>query len=230
MNAKITGQIISRRRKSLGLTQLQLAELINVSNRTISKWENGDGFPDISLLPLLSKTLGITIDELLTGEKANTDIEAKPQEDTEKKSSQLRAKFTVSEIIAFCLVIAMNIIGGATEVMLFNTHPFYMFIEIYLLVIAVILLTFGIIVFFTGLVRYKAEVKSLKSSVIYETYIFILLCSLTPALTITRMLSGYFTDNGYFLRYAFIVFYVIAIAVISKIFISKARSCKNEKD
>ena len=68
MDAKEIGRTISTHRKALGLTQMQLAAQLQVSNRTVSKWENGDGFPDISLLPGLAAALDITIDELLTGE------------------------------------------------------------------------------------------------------------------------------------------------------------------
>lgn len=67
MDAKEIGRTISTHRKALGLTQMQLAAQLQVSNRTVSKWENGDGFPDISLLPGLAAALDITIDELLTG-------------------------------------------------------------------------------------------------------------------------------------------------------------------
>ena len=68
MDAKEIGRTISTHRKALRLTQMQLAAQLQVSNRTVSKWENGDGFPDISLLPGLAAALDITIDELLTGE------------------------------------------------------------------------------------------------------------------------------------------------------------------
>ena len=67
MDAKLTGKLISEKRKEKGLNQIQLGELLNVSNRTVSKWEKGDGYPDITLLPEIADCLGVTIDELLTG-------------------------------------------------------------------------------------------------------------------------------------------------------------------
>lgn len=63
-----TGRLIAELRKSKGLTQQQLADQINLSNKTISKWESGAGSPDISNLPILADALGITVDELLRGE------------------------------------------------------------------------------------------------------------------------------------------------------------------
>ena len=61
-------------RKEKGLTQAVLAQRLNLSNRTISKWENGDGIPDVSVLPQLADTLDVTVDELLCGERSNRPI------------------------------------------------------------------------------------------------------------------------------------------------------------
>lgn len=61
------GSIIARQRKVKGLTQKQLADMLKVSNKTISKWETGEGFPDITILPALAEALSITVDELLGG-------------------------------------------------------------------------------------------------------------------------------------------------------------------
>ena len=58
------GAIIARRRKELGLTQEQLAGALNISYQAVSKWENELSSPDISTLPLLADTLGLTLDEL----------------------------------------------------------------------------------------------------------------------------------------------------------------------
>lgn len=63
-----TGKLIAELRKKQGLTQQQLADKLNLSNKTISKWESGSGSPDISNLPVLAEALGISVDELLKGE------------------------------------------------------------------------------------------------------------------------------------------------------------------
>lgn len=59
------GKIIYIKRKELGITQQALAETLHVSFQAISKWENGISYPDIELLPILAKTLNISIDSLL---------------------------------------------------------------------------------------------------------------------------------------------------------------------
>lgn len=69
MEKKSLGAFIALLRKEKALTQKQLAELLNVSDKTVSHWECDETSPDISLLPLLAETLGITVDELLKGER-----------------------------------------------------------------------------------------------------------------------------------------------------------------
>ena len=67
MNNYVTGAVIRKLRESKGMTQEQLAEKLFVSSKAISKWETGQGFPDISLLEPLAAALGISVIELLSG-------------------------------------------------------------------------------------------------------------------------------------------------------------------
>ena len=67
------GQFISERRKSLGLTQLQLAEKLNVTDRAVSKWERGKSLPDSSIMLKLCDLLKITVNDLLSGEVVMAD-------------------------------------------------------------------------------------------------------------------------------------------------------------
>lgn len=71
MDAEKIGQFIYKLRTDKNLTQSQLADSIHVTNKAISRWERGIGFPDISLLEPLSNELGVSILELLKGEKLN---------------------------------------------------------------------------------------------------------------------------------------------------------------
>jgi sugar/nucleoside kinase (ribokinase family) len=64
MNTVSFGSTIAKLRKKNNLTQLQLAEKLNISDKAVSKWENGGGYPEISLLPLLSEVFGVSIDYL----------------------------------------------------------------------------------------------------------------------------------------------------------------------
>lgn len=67
--AKDIGEFIQEIRKDKGLTQKELAEQVGISDKTISKWENGNSIPDTSMLLPLCQVLNITVNELLSGEK-----------------------------------------------------------------------------------------------------------------------------------------------------------------
>ena len=68
MNTYITGNTIRKLREDKGMTQLQLAERIGVSDKAVSKWETSKGLPDISLIEPLSQALGVSVMELMSGE------------------------------------------------------------------------------------------------------------------------------------------------------------------
>lgn len=72
---KSIGNRISQFRKEKGITQEEMAEKLGVTPQAVSKWENDISYPDILLLPQIAKMLGVTVDELLSGEsKKETDF------------------------------------------------------------------------------------------------------------------------------------------------------------
>ena len=68
MDCKKVGKLIYELRKEKNMTQKQVAELMNISDKTISKWERGLGCPDVSLLLSLSNIFGVSMDGMLSGE------------------------------------------------------------------------------------------------------------------------------------------------------------------
>ena len=76
------GKFIAERRKSVNLTQMQLAEMLNITDRAISKWECGKAMPDSSIMLDLCGILKITVNDLLSGEKIN-------MENNDQKNEQL---------------------------------------------------------------------------------------------------------------------------------------------
>lgn len=71
----VTGNIIRRLREERGITQKELAEIISVSDKTISKWETNRGLPDIGVIEELAKALRVSLPELLTGDlKTNENV------------------------------------------------------------------------------------------------------------------------------------------------------------
>ena len=67
MNQYVTGAVIKELREKNNMTQLQLSDKLGVSDKTISKWETGKGYPDITLLEPIAKAFGISITELISG-------------------------------------------------------------------------------------------------------------------------------------------------------------------
>ncbi len=73
MDQEKIGKFIAQCRKELNMTQEQLAEKLGISNKTVSRWENGNTFPDISILQDLCGALNISVNELLAGERIPED-------------------------------------------------------------------------------------------------------------------------------------------------------------
>ncbi len=125
MNSKKIGSFIAALRKDKEYTQAELAEILNVSNRTISKWENGDGFPDITILPSVAQALGITVDELLAGEKIPKEeiVDFKVTE-VENKDNLLNF-FKISYVISVFFGAFSTLLGTITEIYSIYFHSFF---------------------------------------------------------------------------------------------------------
>ncbi len=104
------GAFISEHRKAAGLTQAQLAEKLNITDRAVSKWENGKSMPDSSIMLELCSELHITVNDLLSGEVVTMDkhnektekllIEmAKQKEDSDKRLLSLEILIGIFSII-----------------------------------------------------------------------------------------------------------------------------------
>ena len=89
MNHYVTGAVIKRLREAKHLTQAQLAEKLCVSDKAVSKWETGKGFPDVSLIESLASVLQVSLPELLSGEQVIN---------TNRAANLLRSKFYVCPI------------------------------------------------------------------------------------------------------------------------------------
>lgn len=89
------GQKLKEIRKRFGLSQEQLAEIMNVSRQTITKWENDNGLPDISNLQELSKVFGVTIDYLLDNDNQLPALKMKKKLDKAKYKNRLNMNLQV---------------------------------------------------------------------------------------------------------------------------------------
>ena len=74
MNAASIGALIAKLRKKHNMTQAELAEKLNISNKAVSRWESGLGYPEITQFPILASVFGVTVDYLMTGERKGITI------------------------------------------------------------------------------------------------------------------------------------------------------------
>lgn len=94
------GKFIAALRKEKGLTQEQLEEKLGVTNKTISRWENGNYMPDVEMLSLLSKEFGVSINELVSGKRLATE-DFKKAADSNLVTALDNSTFTLKEKIVF---------------------------------------------------------------------------------------------------------------------------------
>ena len=102
MDAKKTGELIAALRKEKGWSQTELAERLGVTNKAVSRWETGRGYPDVELLPLLAKELGVTISELLDGARtpAPPQVEEQMEFLCESTGREKKQRWRVTAILA----------------------------------------------------------------------------------------------------------------------------------
>lgn len=232
MDAKLTGKLISEKRKEKGLNQIQLGELLNVSNRTVSKWEKGDGYPDITLLPEIADCLGITIDELLTG---NAPVSPMVQEidnsnnkntDNKKKVSH---EFKLLFLFALFMSIFSALLGGVTELYCIWAFPilFYTHWEIMFAAVSLFAVVVGILLFVVGIHRLHLEYSRAEiiSQAKNKGLVLFLVSTVFPLCFTARIL-----DIAFHMLYNWV--YIIMAVLITMIVITAAvlyKRMNNEK-
>ena len=139
------GKFLSDERKAKGYTQKQLSELLGISDKTISKWECGNGFPEASLLLPLCNELEITVNELLTGERISQQNYKKKAE--ENMVNMIREKEENKQKILLTTMI--GVISTITFVTLLLVVCFYT--DVITLPIKIVLMMIALSVFCVGL-------------------------------------------------------------------------------
>ena len=105
------GKFIADTRKERNMTQMQLADALHISDKTISKWEHGKGLPEVSLMLPLCEELGISVNDLLTGERVTeADYQKKAEEnmmDLMKENEENKKRMALSVICGVITIIAV---------------------------------------------------------------------------------------------------------------------------
>lgn len=118
MDMQKIGNFLAELRKRKNLTQDELGEQIGVTNKTVSRWENGNYLPPVEMLQMLSKFYEVSINELLSGERLNAEhYKEKAEEyivvDLIEKSNEAKKKLTVSFVVA-----VISILSGVAVILL----------------------------------------------------------------------------------------------------------------
>ena len=125
MDCQKIGNIISKGRKEKNMTQKEVADLLNISDRTVSKWERGIGCPDISLMIPLSKVLDIGLYELLGGEEMEKDSKVKANKVIENTIGITEEKIKRQSIIdKIVIVISLSIVLVISVFWLFTKYHY----------------------------------------------------------------------------------------------------------
>lgn len=156
------GKYIAYKRKQKGMTQQELADILMITNKAISKWETGSGIPDVSILKDLAKALDITVDELLEGEDNQGD---RPQEEktyqvlpvNRHMYKQLLQHFLYQKRVLLTIMImcgSLFVSGG------YALYAMKKYVGKHTDVIGLILLVLGIIIMFLPIVFNKIKIAS----------------------------------------------------------------------
>lgn len=123
MEANTIGKFITALRKASGMTQKELAEKLNVSDKTVSRWERDEGTPDLSLIPVLAEIFGVTCDDLLRGERRSAAQQPEEPDDLSPKGEKQRQRLLNTSLTRYrnqCFLAMGLAIAGLMGAMICN--------------------------------------------------------------------------------------------------------------
>lgn len=139
------GKFIADLRKERGLTQRELADLLLISDKTVSKWERGSGLPEVSLMIPLCNELGITVNELLTGKRL---FASEYQQNAEKTIMKLMKEREQSKqkLVWQIVIMLMAMLGAFTLIMVSGLAQMPDGWRVALIIIGFVVLVTGLVV------------------------------------------------------------------------------------
>lgn len=139
MEKQTIGKFIAALRKANGMTQQGLADRLNVSNKSVSKWECDEGYPDLSLIPVIAEVFGVTSDEILKGARIIKESAPEEQEETaaaapekQPQKSEKQFNYLIQEKLnrfkyLSLIPIALSVIGFIFIMMSMNWQGYTVF-------------------------------------------------------------------------------------------------------
>lgn len=145
MNQVKIGQFIKSRRKEIKLTQREVAEQLGISEKTVSKWETGNGLPEVSLMLPLCELLNISVNELLSGERLDEKRYFEKAEQNIMSLMEEKAKAKKTLILAV-LIVFIVVLAAVTLVLVAGTIEMETWVRIVLIAVALVIIATGIAV------------------------------------------------------------------------------------
>lgn len=141
MERKTIGAFLSALRKANGMTQQEVADKLNVSNKTVSKWERDEGYPEIMMLPAIAELYSVSVDEILRGERI-TKSDHKERKDTKSDErikyliEKATVKFNNSSIVSVILGVVALILAYTIGDIVYNYNVMWVGYVIILILVA----------------------------------------------------------------------------------------------
>ena len=132
MERKNIGEFIAVLRKANGLTQRQLAEKLNVSEKSISRWERNETSPDLALIPVIAELFSVTSDELLRGERTDPAAIAAPSVKQEKRIAYLFKQALARHRLHSIVAVGISLCGAVPALLLHNhiSYRYYIWVVV----------------------------------------------------------------------------------------------------
>lgn len=164
MNQEKIGKFIAERRKKRNMTQFELGQKLGISEKSISNWENGRNMPDLSLLKPLSDELGISLNELLSGEKIKEkDYPEKLEENIIKTIDYTNKKLENRNNFIGLLLIAFGVLISITAIAIFPSESSW----------GSIYSVFGVIISLVGISKFTKRLTYIKRLICNFSYFLI---------------------------------------------------------
>ena len=141
MERKTIGAFLSALRKANGMTQQEVADKLNVSNKTVSKWERDEGYPEIMMLPAIAELYSVSVDEILRGERiTKSDHEERKDTKSDERIKYLIEKATVkfnnSSIVSVILGVVALVLAYTIGDIVYNYNVMWVGYVIILILVA----------------------------------------------------------------------------------------------
>ena len=157
MDSNKMGAFIAQVRKERELTQLELAQKINVTYKAVSKWERGVGFPDIKIIEALAEALGVSVSELMNGERMENAVRDSESDNISNDDILTENKKYAGKIVNFrTYIIVLAAVVLSLSIFLLDSGGFDGAFFVY---IPFIMELVGVLLIVSGIIRYKKKVQ-----------------------------------------------------------------------